>query len=140
MLYPTILLPVFVQVALVFAIMVVLGVRRGRAMKRGEVDQRDAALNQAAWPDYARQPANSLVNQFQIPVLFYVVVILAMFTRKADILFVVLEWIFVLSRIVHAWIHVTSNHVPYRAAAFSIGALVVLVMWVLFAVRILLGA
>ena len=56
------------------------------------------------------QIANALPDQFELPVLFYVLTILAMITRHADLLFVVLAWMFVAMRLVHAYIHVTSNN------------------------------
>jgi hypothetical protein len=51
----------------------------------------------------------------------------------------VLEWLFVLSRIVHAYIHCTSNIVQWRFRAFGFGMLVLMIMWIIFAVRILVG-
>ena len=64
---------------------------------------------------------------------------LAILSRKADLLFVVLSWVFVLSRIVHAAVYVTSNAIPYRFGTFAAGAVVLLVMWIIFALRILLS-
>jgi len=55
------------------------------------------------------------------------------------LLFVVLAWIFVASRLVHAYIHVTDNKVNRRGPAFGLGALVLTIMWVIFIIRILLG-
>jgi len=49
-------------------------------------------------------------NQLELPVLFYVLTILVIITRHADFLFVVLAWVFVLLRVAHAAVHVTSNH------------------------------
>ena len=72
-----------------------------------------------------------------MPLLFYVVVILAVFTRTADLIFVVLSWLFVLARLAHAYVHTTSNHVPTRFNVFAVGVLVLLVMWILFAFKIL---
>jgi len=136
---PTILLPLFVQVGLVFAVGIMLALRRGRVLSAGEVNRSEIALDEAGWPDYCRQANNNLLNQYQFPVLFYVVVILALITRKADLLFVVLEWVFVLSRIVHASVHLGSNNLRARALSFGFGVVVLLVMWLLFAVHILLG-
>ena len=34
--------------------------------------------------------------------------------KKADLLFVLMAWVFVVLRILHAAIHVTSNHVGHR--------------------------
>jgi hypothetical protein len=51
----------------------------------------------------------------------------------------VLAWIFVVLRLVHAYIHVTSNRMARRFAAFAAGAIVLTVMWAIFMLRILLG-
>jgi hypothetical protein len=75
----------------------------------------------------------------ELPVLFYVLTILAWITRHADLLFVVLAWIFVAARLVHAYIHVTDNNVNRRGPAFGLGALVLSIMWLIFMIRILLG-
>jgi hypothetical protein len=134
-----ILLPVFVQVALTFALMFWMGSVRVAAISRGQVKVRDMALGQPVWPERETQIANCYHNQFQLPVLFYVLVALALFTRKADLLFVALSWAFVLLRLAHAFVHVTSNRVPTRFRWFLAGALVLLLMWIVFAARILLG-
>ena len=132
-----ILAPLFVMVALTFALLVWMGAVRVAAVRRSEVRVRDIALGQPNWPPRVQQISNCYHNQFQLPMLFYVLTILALFLRKADFLFVVMAWIFVLLRIVHGAIHVTSNHVGRRFRAFAAGAVVLLLMWVVFAVRIL---
>ena len=71
--------------------------------------------------------------------LFYVLTILSIITHHADFLFVVLAWIFVLLRIAHAYIHVTSNRISVRGPVFGLGLLVLMVMWIIFIVRILAG-
>ena len=65
------------------------------------------------------------------------VVVLALFTRTADLIFVVLSWLFVLARIAHAYVHTTSNHVPTRFNVFAVGVFVLLIMWIYFAFKIL---
>ena len=131
-----ILAPLFVLVALTFGLMIWMGALRVAAVRRGEVRVREIALGQPNWPPRAQQVSNCFDNQFQLPVLFYVLTILALFLRKADLLFVVTAWIFVLLRIVHATIHVTSNHVGRRFQAFAAGMVVLLLMWIIFAVRV----
>jgi hypothetical protein len=49
-----------------------------------------------------------------------------------------MSWVFVVTRFVHAGIFVTSNDVRYRTPAWLAGALVLFVMWIYFALRILL--
>jgi len=131
-----ILAPLFVLVALTFGLLFWMGAARFAAARRREVHVRDIALGQLNWPPRVQQISNCFHNQLQLPMLFYVLTILAYDLKKADLLFVVMAWIFVLLRIVHAAIHVTSNHVLRRFQAFAVGAVVLLLMWIIFAVRV----
>ena len=134
-----ILAPVFAQVLLTFALLFWTGRTRLAAVRGGAVKGRELALGQRDWPAPAQQAANTFANQFEIPVLFYVLVGFAMATRKADLLFVILAWVFVATRFVHAGIYLTTNHIPYRFRAYAAGTLVLLAMWIVFAVRIFLA-
>jgi hypothetical protein len=132
-----VLLPLFVQVGLTFVLLFWMGTVRTRAIRKREVKMRDIALGQPAWPEHTTKVGNSFRSQFEVPVLFYVLVVLAIIARKADLLFVVMSWIFVLTRIVHAAIHTGSNYVPNRFYAYLAGVIVLLAMWIIFAVRVL---
>jgi hypothetical protein len=134
-----ILLPVFVQVALTFVVLFWMASARTSSVKSGETRIRDIALGQSAWPTRAQQISNNYTSQLQVPVLFYVVVILALFTRAADLIFVILSWLFVVARIAHAYVHTTSNHVPTRFNVFAVGVFVLLAMWIYFAFKILIA-
>ena len=134
-----VLLPLFVQVALTFAIGFWMAGKRVIAIRSRAVRHRDIALREANWPPRLMQLQNAFLNQFELPVLFYVLTILVLFTKTADLLFVVLAWIFVVLRLAHAYVHVTSNYVPRRGPLFIAGAIVLCVMWVIFALRILAG-
>ncbi len=135
-----ILAPVFAQVALTFVLLLLMGYWRLRAVRRGETRVRDIALGQSNWPPGPTQAANCFNNQFQVPVLFYLLVILAATLQKADWLFVIMSWSFVASRYVHAAIHTTSNEINWRFSVFLAGAVVLLAMWIIFSLRILFGA
>ncbi len=128
---------VFVQVALTFVLLFWMGNARVSSIRRGEVKIRDIALGQQAWRERETQIANAFHNQLQLPILFYALVPLLLLTRQADLLLVVLAWVFVATRVVHAAIHVTTNHVPRRFYVFLAGAVVLLVMWIVLAVRAL---
>ena len=136
---PSVLLPLFVQVALTFALLFWMGGARTGALRSNQTKMSDIALGEGNWPARVMAIGNSYNNQLQIPVLFYVLVILAWITRKADLLFVIMSWIFVISRIAHAWVHTTTNYVPNRFYAFAAGVFVLILMWVIFALRILLA-
>ena len=134
-----ILAPLFVQVALSLGLYCWMAYHRVTVIRRGDVHPRDIALREPNWPPHVLKIANAAHNQLETPVLFYVLTILAIITRHADLLFVVMAWIFVLLRIAHAYVHVTSNRVPRRGAVFGLGLVILMLMWLIFAVRILLG-
>ncbi len=131
-----ILLPVYVQVGLTFVLLVWLGRSRVLALRAGEVKIPDVALGERNWPKRLLQIQNSYHSQFEVPVLFYVLVVLALITRKADMLFVVMSWMFVTTRLVHAAIHTTSNRMVRRFQAFLVGVLILIAMWIIFAIRV----
>jgi hypothetical protein len=131
-----ILLPVFFLVGLTFILLLLTGNRRFASLRSGEVKVGDIALGERNWPKRTLQMQNAFHNQFEMPVLFYLLVAFAIITRKADMLFVVMSWMFVASRLVHALIHTTSNKVMWRFQAFAVGVLILAIMWVIFAIRI----
>ena len=134
-----ILLPLFVQVALTFVLWHWMAYYRVTLIKSGTVHPRDVALREPNWPPHALKVANAAHNQLEIPVLYYLLTLLAIVTHQADLLFVVMSWLFVLARLAHAYIHVTSNRVSIRGPAFGVSLLIIMIMWIIFAVRILLS-
>ena len=139
MMFEAILIPLFVQVALTFGLLIWMAWRRGSDVRSGAVDLRNVALREPGWPARTTQVAYAFSNQFDLPVLFYVLVCLLIATHHADLIFVVLAWIFVLARIVQAGIHVTFNDALRRGQAFGVAVVVLLAMWIVFAVRIVSG-
>jgi hypothetical protein len=133
-----VLLPVFVLVGLTFALLLGMASARTRALTGREVGLKDIALGQPNWPARATQIGNCFSNQFEIPVLFYILIALALPLRHADLVIVLLSWVFVITRFAHAGIFVTSNDVRHRSLAWFAGVLVLFAMWLYFAARILL--
>jgi hypothetical protein len=98
------LLPVFVQVLLTFVLHALMGRERVGSIRRGEVKVRDIALREPNWTKRGTQFGNAYHNQLELPMLFYVLIAFILITKVGDALLLVLAWIFVLSRIVHAYI------------------------------------
>lgn len=138
MLATSLLTPVFVQVLLTFAVIIWVGRtrRQSLATSRTSRDDRDLALGRHDWSDAATQAANNFKNQFEMPVLFYVGVAFALILRKTDIVLVALAWAFVLSRIVHALIHLGPNDVRRRSLAYTVGVICLLAFWIVLFLRI----
>lgn len=118
-----VLLPVFVQVGLTFAFLFWTGGVRTKEFASRET-----------------QIGSSFNSQFQLPVLFYVLIAVALPLRRADLVIVLLSWVFVVTWFIQAGIFVTSNNAqPQRSLAWSAGVLVLLAMWVYFALKLLLA-
>jgi hypothetical protein len=133
-----VLLPVFVQVGLTFFLLLWMVGARRQTLVSGETKIRDIALRQPNWPVRATQIGNCFSNQFEIPVLFYALIALALPLRHADLFIVLMSWVFVVTRFVHAGIFVTSNDLGQRSIAWLAGVLVLFAMWVYLALKILL--
>ncbi len=134
----TILLPVFVQVVLIFALLGALAKTRQDAMRAGLREQ-DIALSDAAMPARPRQIANCYANQFEMPVLFLLAVIFGIVLHQAGTLFVLLEWLFVLLRLGHAFVHTTTNKVSQRGLLFIASAAVTGLLWLLIFLGVFFG-
>jgi hypothetical protein len=134
-----VLLPLFVEVTLTFVLLFWMAFLRTTAITSGAVATRDIALREPNWPPRSTQIANSFHNQLELPVLFYVLTILAWETHHAGYVFVALAWLFVILRLIQAIIHVTDNHVRRRGLAFILGAIVLAIMWGSYMLDIVVG-
>jgi hypothetical protein len=132
-----VLLPLFAEVILTFLLLFVLAPLRTRDFTTGVTRPENIALREPNWSRRTLQIGYSYSNQFELPVLFYVLTILAYFTHRAGVVFVALAWIFVIFRYLQAYVHVTSNKVRLRGSFFIISAIVLAIMWVIYMVEIL---
>jgi hypothetical protein len=78
------------------------------------------------------QAADNFRNLFEVPVLFYALVAVALASGDVPMWLAVGLWGFVVLRYVHSFIHCTYNKVMHRFAAFGFGLLIIVVLWVSF--------
>ena len=126
--------PVLAQILLTLVVYVALIKRKIAAIRAGTVDRARLALHDDAWPEDVMQINNNIRNQFELPVLFYVLAAALWALHAVHAVALGVASLFVLSRIVHTWIHISSNEVPARRRAFTVGwwllvAMVLLVAW-----------
>lgn len=129
-------LALWAQGMIVLAILPVLYRRRIPRVVNGEIRVHDIALDASNWPADARQAANAYNNQFELPVLFFVAGGMALWLG-ASWWEALLFWAFVLSRCVHAYIHVTDNHVFNRFKAYVAGVVLLAVLRVALGIKII---
>lgn len=127
--YPAVVL--VLMTLLTYAYLLRVKVRENRA---GRVNRERWTLHEDAWPESVLKVNNNLRNQFEMPVLFYGVCFMLWALEAVDLVALVAAWLFVLTRFVHAWIHLGSNRMRHRARAFAAGwwvlvFMVVLVLW-----------
>ena len=134
-----VLAPLFIEVILTFALLFWLAPLRARDFGSGRVRPPDIALREPRWSKRVMQVGYSFANQFELPVLFYVLTVLEWVTRQAGYLFVALAWLFVIFRVLHAGVHVTSNEVRWRGRLFGVSTLVLAIMWIVYIAEVLTG-
>ncbi len=117
-----VLLPLFVEVLLTLALMIGMMHHRTGSLRRGETRFANIAMREPNRLKRANQFAYAFGNNCELPVLFYILTILAIITRHADLLFVVLAWLFVVLRVLQSYVHVTSNNVRLRGSFYELGA------------------
>ena len=99
-----------------------------REVRAGRVDKTRSALHEEAWGDAVLQINNNIRNQFELPVLFYVMAAVLWAMDSVNGLAIAAAFLFVLSRIAHALIHLGSNYVPNRRRTFTVGWWVLMFM------------
>jgi hypothetical protein len=67
----TVLLPLFVEVILTFALLFWSGALHSRDLRAGTVKPEDIALRELNWPKRTTQVSNAYSNQTELPTLFY---------------------------------------------------------------------
>jgi hypothetical protein len=138
MFYKPMLLPLLAQVLLTFLVWFYLYLTRIAEMKRKSIHPQ--ALNvrsrlQDLLTDSAA-PANNFMNLLEMPVLFYLAVLLSLILLVQDQVLVILAWLYVTLRYVHSLIHCTYNKVMHRFQVYFISCIVLLLIWLRLAAYI----
>lgn len=103
---------------------------RMRSVKQGGVKARYYKLMQGQdVPEEVIKTGRNFNNQFEVPVLFYVVATLHVVLQVEHEVAIYLAWAFVFFRYLHAVIHLTYNHVLHRLLSFFAAFLSVLALW-----------
>lgn len=128
-------LPMFAHVLLCTVLYALLTVARAPAVW-------GAGVNVPAVAALANRKAlisANLSNQFEWPLFFHVVCLIALFAPVSnESAMVILAWIFVGGRVLHSVVQIAMNNVRVRGVIFTINFIAVIAMWVIYA-SILLG-
>ena len=131
MFYKPLLYPLLIQVGLTFLVWL-----RMYQTRLAEIQARQIDPNELATRRDSRRllkntaAADNFSNQFELPVLFYLAIMLALTLMLQDRVIVFLSWVFVILRVAHAIIHLSYNNVTHRFLVYVAGGLAVIGMWV----------
>ena len=123
-----ILYPAFSMIFLTFFIYLKNRLDASNAYKSGEVDGQYFKTYDGKAPCYLQTSRQTLKNQFELPVIFYFLIVLLFINDTITIYELILSWTFAVSRYLHAFIRLTSNYVPYRAKTFTFGYFTLIVL------------
>ncbi|WP_457582388.1 MAPEG family protein [Ensifer canadensis] len=121
--------PMVAHVLLVFVLYALLSIRRVGLVRAGKVQVSQFRENRDE-PAESLVVRNSIANQFELPVLFHVCCVLLYITEADNIISLALAWLFIASRYMHAFVHVTSNRIRYRRPLFMAGVATLGGMWI----------
>ena len=136
---PTLILyPVFAMVLLVFLVLMRLRSMRFAAVRNREISATyyRAFLGEEE-PEPLRVVSRHFVNLFEMPVLFYVGVIMTYVTHQASYWLIGCAWAYVALRYAHTWVHLTANDVMVRVSVYFGSGIILLVMWITLLVQLL---
>lgn len=107
-------------------------------MRARRIRPQDIATKQQATEILHKVNASdNFSNLFEVPVLFYVLCILAFTTQMVTPFLLGGAWAFVALRGLHSLIHCTYNHVMHRFAAYLLSSLILFALWGVFAFQLL---
>ena len=120
--------PLLAQIGWTFFLYAWLTWARQQAVKYGKIDYSGFLLGREEPLEVARITRN-LANQFELPVVFYTVVVLLVTLHAVGTIDLVAAWAFFFGRIVHSLVQTLTNDVVFRGRVFLISftAAVVLV-------------
>ena len=73
-------------------------------------------------PPQVSNPSDNLKNLFELPTVFYAIVLYLFVTNRVDTAYVSAAWVFVLFRAMHSAVHCTFNFIPLRFVLYVISA------------------
>ena len=89
-------------------------------------------LYRGEFPDDYEQSRQHLKNQFELPIIFYLLVALLYSLNNLQYIDIILAWLFVISRYIHSFIRFKNNYLPYRGTVFAFGLVILLAGWINF--------
>ena len=133
--------PMIAFTLLVFLLWMRLGFVRISGARSGVISREYIRLGSGPEPpEYVVAIHRHASNLFEVPVLFYAVCIALFVTRTVDGLAISLAWFFVLARLAHTALVLTTNRPTHRVIPYVLSSLAVFGLWLLLGLRVFRAA
>ena len=133
-----IFLPALAMAALTFVVWWRMFFSRIGQMKRERIHPQAVATSaQSAARLTDSRAADNFRNLFELPVLFYLALVVAAMTAQVTALTLGLAWAFVATRVLHSCIQCSYNKVMHRFRAYVAGGLLLWTLWAVIGVGLL---
>jgi hypothetical protein len=117
-----ILWPMLAHIGIVFFLYAWLTVARTRAVGKGETEYACFVLGRDE-PLHVARITRNLANQFELPAIFYALVVLLIVLGQVTVFDIAAAWIFVAGRVVHTMVQTLTDDVVLRGRVFMINFL-----------------
>jgi hypothetical protein len=122
--------PMFALVLLTGTVLVMLFRARVRAVQQGSVSSTYFRIYQGeVEPEQSAKASRHFTNLFEAPTLFYAACLAGLGTHDGSGLLLILAWLYVAVRVIHAVVHLGGNRLRHRMRAYFAGWLILIAMW-----------
>jgi len=122
--------PALAMVALTIVVWFRMYLTRVAQMKRERIHPQAVALSAQVTAKLTdSKAADNFRNLFELPVLFYLALVVAATTAQVNVATLTLAWLFVLLRVAHSAIHCGYNKVMHRFYVYFAGGMVLWGLW-----------
>ncbi len=129
--YRWIVLPAALLALYTLIFMLLMAGRRIKAAKSGRVDPKYFKLYRGSeLPEDLQLWNRHFNNLLETPIVFYFAVTIAVLTQQVTTFTVALSWVYLISRLLHSWIHLNGNRIQNRFKIFGLGIMTLVVFWI----------
>jgi hypothetical protein len=123
----SLLWPMLAQIGLTFLLYAWLTVARTEAVNRGETTSACFVLGREE-PLHVARITRNLANQFELPVIFYALIVTLLALGRITWIDIAAAWLFVAGRVIHTLVQTLTDNVPLRGRVFLINFVAVIVL------------
>ena len=127
-----IIYPAFAMILLAYFSYIIMTLIGKKYTTNKEIKYSQFKLYTGVFPDKYEQSRQHLKNQFELPIIFYLLVALLYSSNNLQYIDIILAWLFVISRYIHSFIRFKNNYLPYRGTVFALGYVILLAGWINF--------